>query len=270
MNAFAYTEKTALVTGASSGLGAEFARQLARRGSNLILVARSTDRLRALAAEIEHTHPVRVEVVAADLADRAAVAAVAERVRGRVHLLVNNAGLGTYGPFVDLDTDRDYEQILVNNAALVALTRALLPNMLDRHTGGVLNVASTIAFQPGPYQAVYAATKAFVLSFTEALRVENRDSGVRVLALCPGPVQTGFLTALGDDRAAHTAIYSKLDRADRVVTVGLRALDHDRGIVIPGTRNTLLTWGPRFTPRALTARISGRLLRPATRQPSNT
>ena len=266
MNAFPYADKTALVTGASSGLGAEFARQLARRGSNLILVARSTDRLRALAAEIEQTRPVRVEVLPADLADRSAVAAVAEHVRGRVHLLVNNAGLGTYGPFVD--TDRDYEQILVNNAALVALTRALLPDMLDRHAGGVLNVASTIAFQPGPYQAVYAATKAFVLSFTEALRVETRASGVRVLALCPGPVQTGFLTALGDDRAAHTAIYSRLDRADRVVTAGLRALDRDRGIAIPGTRNTLLAWGPRFTPRAVTARISGRLLRPATSDPS--
>jgi len=266
MNAFPYADKTALVTGASSGLGAEFARQLARRGSNLILVARSTDRLRALAAEIEQTRPVRVEVLPADLADRSAVAAVAEHVRGRVHLLVNNAGLGTYGPFVD--TDRDYEQILVNNAALVALTRALLPEMLDRHAGGVLNVASTIAFQPGPYQAVYAATKAFVLSFTEALRVETRASGVRVLALCPGPVQTGFLTALGDDRAAHTAIYSRLDRADRVVTVGLRALDRDRGIAIPGTRNTLLAWGPRFTPRAVTARISGRLLRPTTSDPS--
>ena len=266
MNAFPYVDKTALVTGASSGLGAEFARQLARRGSNLILVARSTDRLRALAAEIEQTRPVRVEVLPADLADRSAVAAVAEHVRGRVHLLVNNAGLGTYGPFVD--TDRDYEQILVNNAALVALTQALLPDMLDRHAGGVLNVASTIAFQPGPYQAVYAATKAFVLSFTEALRVETRASGVRVLALCPGPVQTGFLTALGDDRAAHTAIYSRLDRADRVVTVGLRALDRDRGIAIPGTRNTLLAWGPRFTPRTVTARISGRLLRPATSDPS--
>jgi len=266
MNAFPYADKTALVTGASSGLGAEFARQLARRGSNLILVARSTDRLRALAAEIEQTRPVRVEVLPADLADRSAVAAVAEHVRGRVHLLVNNAGLGTYGPFVD--TDRDYEQILVNNAALVALTQALLPDMLDRHAGGVLNVASTIAFQPGPYQAVYAATKAFVLSFTEALRVETRASGVRVLALCPGPVQTGFLTALGDDRAAHTAIYSRLDRADRVVTVGLRALDRDRGIAIPGTRNTLLAWGPRFTPRTVTARISGRLLRPATSDPS--
>jgi len=266
MNAFPYADKTALVTGASSGLGAEFARQLARRGSNLILVARSTDRLRALAAEIEQTRPVRVEVLPADLADRSAVAAVAEHVRGRVHLLVNNAGLGTYGPFVD--TDRDYEQILVNNAALVALTRALLPDMLDRHAGGVLNVASTIAFQPGPYQAVYAATKAFVLSFTEALRVETRASGVRVLALCPGPVQTGFLTALGDDLAAHTAIYSRLDRADRVVTVGLRALDRDRGIAIPGTRNTLLAWGPRFTPRTVTARISGRLLRPATSDPS--
>jgi len=160
------------------------------------------------------------------------------------------------------------QKFIENNAALVALTRALLPDMLDRHAGGVLNVASTIAFQPGPYQAVYAATKAFVLSFTEALRVETRASGVRVLALCPGPVQTGFLTALGDDRAAHTAIYSRLDRADRVVTVGLRALDRDRGIAIPGTRNTLLAWGPRFTPRTVTARISGRLLRPATSDPS--
>jgi short-subunit dehydrogenase len=267
MNAFTYSGTTALVTGASSGLGAEFARRLAARGSDLILVARSADRLRTLAAEIEQTHPVRVEVAPADLADPAAVAALAEQARRRVHLLVNNAGLGSYGPFVELDPDRETEQILVNTAALVALTRAVLPDLLERRTGGVLNVASTIAFQPGPYQAVYAATKAFVLSFSEALREEVRGRGVRVVALCPGPVETGFLSALGDDRAAHTTIYSRLDSPERVVAVGLRALDHDRGVVIPGTRNTLLALGPRFTPRAVTARISGRLLRPAAGRP---
>ena len=267
MNAFPHAGQTALVTGASSGLGTEFARQLAARGSNLILAARSADRLHTLAGEIEQAHQVRVDVMPTDLTDHAAVTALGEQTRGRVHLLVNNAGFGSYGPFAGLDPDREYEQVLVNDAALVALTRAVLPQMLQRRTGGVLNVASTIAFQPGPYQAVYSATKAFVLSFTEALRIETRGSGVRVLALCPGPVQTSFLATLGDDRAAHTPIYSRLDRADRVVTVGLRALDHDRGTVIPGTRNTLLAWGPRFTPRAVTARISGRLLRPTAGQP---
>jgi len=263
MALFPYADHTALVTGASSGLGAEFARQLAGRGANLILVARSADRLRAVAAEIERTHPVGVEVVQTDLADRDAVQHLADRFGDRVHLLVNNAGYGSYGPFATLDPGREYDQVLVNNAALVALTRAVLPAMLHRRIGGVINVASTIAFQPGAYQAVYAATKAFVLSFSEAVRVENRGTGVRVLALCPGPVDTGFLAGLGDHRAAHTAIYSRLDRADRVINVGLRAFDRDRGTVIPGLRNALLASAPRFAPRAATAWISGRLLRTA-------
>ncbi|WP_328665912.1 SDR family oxidoreductase [Streptomyces sp. NBC_00322] len=263
MALFPYADHTALVTGASSGLGAEFARQLAGRGANLILVARSADRLRALAAEIERTHSVRVDVVPTDLADCDAVQHLVGEIGDRVHLLVNSAGYGSYGRFATLDPGREYDQVLVNNAALVALTRAVLPAMLDRGNGGVVNVASTIAFQPGAYQAVYGATKAFVLSFSEAVRVETRGTGVRVLTLCPGPVDTGFLAGLGDDRAARTAIYSRLDRADRVVTVGLRAFDRDRGTVIPGFRNALLASAPRFAPRAVTAWISGRLLRPA-------
>lgn len=263
MAAFPYAGHTALVTGASSGLGAEFARQLADRGANLILVARSADRLRTVAAEIERTHSVRVEVVPTDLADRDAVEHLAGRIGDRVHLLVNNAGYGSYGPFATLDPGREYNQVLVNNAALVALTRAVLPAMLHRGTGAVINIASTIAFQPGAYQAVYGATKAFVLSFSEAVRVETRRTGVRVLTLCPGPVDTGFLAGLGDDRAAHTAIYSRLDRADRVIATALRALDRDRATVIPGLRNALLANAPRFAPRATTAWISGRLLRPA-------
>jgi short-subunit dehydrogenase len=266
MALFPYADHTALVTGASSGLGAEFARQLASRGANLILVARSADRLRTLAAEIERTHPVQVEVIPTDLADRDAVQQLADRIGDRVHLLVNNAGYGSYGRFATLDPGHEYDQVLVNNAALVALTRAVLPAMLGRGSGAVINLASTIAFQPGAYQAVYGATKAFVLSFSEAVRVETRGTGVRVLALCPGPVDTGFLAALGDDRAAHTAIYSRLDRADRVIAVALRALDHDRGTVIPGLRNALLANAPRFAPRSVTAWISGRLLRP---RPSN-
>jgi short-subunit dehydrogenase len=263
MARFPYANHTALVTGASSGLGAEFARQLAARGCDLILAARSADRLRAVAAEIQRTHPVRVDVVPTDLAGRDAVEHLVDRIGDRVHLLVNNAGFGSYGPFATLDAGREYDQVLVNNAALVALTRAVLPAMLRGGSGGIVNVASTIAFQPGAYQAVYGATKAFVLSFSEAVRVETRGSGVRVLAFCPGPVDTGFLAGLGDERAAHTTIYSRLDRAERVVAVALRAFDRDRGTVVPGLRNALLASAPRFAPRAVTARISGRLLRPA-------
>ena len=194
-----YRDKTALVTGASSGLGREFARALAERGTNTLLVARSEDKLRRLADELSGLHGVRSEAVAADLSDPRAPAAIAERAveaSGGVDVLVNNAGVGSYGAFTHhRGAEELRREIAVNVGAVTELTHALLPQMLDRRDGAIINVASTAAFQPDPYMAVYGASKAFVLSFSEALWGEVSPHGVKILALCPGGLRD---TALWD------------------------------------------------------------------------
>lgn len=187
---FEYRGKVALITGASMGIGAAFARELAARGMNLVLVARSVDRLQALADELTPRHGIRVEVVPADLSQPDAGRAIAEtcsRLGLEVHLLVNNAGFGTSGPFHTISPERERDEVMVNVLAVVDLTHRFLPGMRARKAGGIINVASTAAFQPIPYLAVYAASKAFVLSFSEALWAECQEEAVRVLALCPGP-----------------------------------------------------------------------------------
>jgi short-subunit dehydrogenase len=260
---FAYKGQTALVTGASSGLGAEFARQLAARGSDLVLVARSEDRLAALAEELRARHQVTVTTLPADLSlpeDVSRVAAAAAATP--VHVLVNNAGFGTYGSFAALDAAREHEEVMVNVAAAVDLAHAVLPGMLARRAGGIITVASTIAFQPSPLQAVYGASKAFGLAFSEALWAENRGSGVRIVALCPGPTATGFLASLGDQRATSSIIYRRTADPAAVVRAGLRGLDRDAMTVIPGLRNRFLTEGHRFLPRTVMARMARRLLAP--------
>ena len=190
------TGTTALITGASGGIGEQFARQLANRNVNLVLVARTEERLRALAADLEHTHPgLSATVVVADLSTDDAPAAVTDKLEQSgvtVDLLINNAGVGSLGRFVDADRDAVLREIQLNCVSLVALTSRLLPGMLARNQGGVINLASTAAFQPVPTMAVYAASKAFVLSFTEALWAETKHSAVRILALCPGPTETQF------------------------------------------------------------------------------
>jgi short-subunit dehydrogenase len=237
MSRFAYEGKTTLVTGASSGLGAEFARQLAARGSDLVLVARSQDRLAALADALRARHQVAVTTLPADLSLAGDVGRVVACIRAtEIHLLVNNAGFGTYGRFADLEPARDHEEILVNSVAAVDLAHAVLPGMLARHAGGILTVASTISFQPAPRQAVYGATKAFALAFSEALWAETRGSGVRVVALCPGPSATGFVANLGDERAATSSTYRHAADPAAVVRAGLRGLDQDAMTVIPGVR----------------------------------
>ncbi len=177
-------------------------------------------------------------------------------------MLVNNAGFGTYGAFSEIDPGREHDLIAVNVDALVRLTHSVLPGMLARGRGGILNVASTIAFQPGPYQATYGASKAFVLSLSQALWAETRGTGVTVTALCPGPTRTGFVDALGSD-VSHTAVYRRLAAPEPVVAAGLRALDRGHAVVVPGLRNRVMAEGGRLTPGWLSALVSGRMLRPA-------
>jgi len=248
----------AVVTGASSGLGAIFAEELAKRGHSLVLTGRDEARLKAVAERVD----AKAELIVGDLGTEEGVDDLITQVANReIDVLVNNAGFGTYGPFSDVDAEREHELVAVNVDALVRLTHAVLPPMLARGRGGILNVASTIAFQPGPYQATYGASKAFVLSFSQALWAETRRSGVTVTALCPGPTRTGFVDALGSD-VSHTAIYRRLAAPEPVVAAALRGLDRGRAVVVPGFRNRMMSTGAQFSPGWLSALVAGRMLRP--------
>jgi short-subunit dehydrogenase len=240
-----------LITGASSGLGAEFARACAARGDQIVLVARRRDRLDALAAELgPQTH-----VLAADLADRGTRRSLPESVSRlglHVETLINNAGFGLVGRFAELPVDRQIEMIELNVAALTELSRLFLPAMVERQSGAILNVASTAAFQPGPGFAVYFATKAFVLSLTEALHQELKGSGIKVSALCPGPTATEF----GDVAGVNSHRFSSLSaNARRVVDAGLAGLERNRAVVVPGAVNKITAQSGRVIPRALMRRI---------------
>ncbi len=250
----------ALITGASAGIGLEFAKRLAERHYDLILTARRRDRLDELATRLRAEHGgIRVEVIVADLADPAAPEAIAAEVRRLeidVDLLVNNAGFGTHGRFETLPPERERGEIAVNVAALVALTHAFLPAMLERGKGGVINVASTAAFQPVPYMAVYAATKAFVRSFSEALHEEVQARGVRVIALCPGPTATEFFDM--NVAAPRGPIRTVRD----VVTTGLRAYDAGTPVAIDGANNKILIGFANLIPRRWAAKVAGRMMKP--------
>ena len=254
----------AVVTGASSGLGALFAEKLAQRGMPVVLAGRDDVRLTEAQQRVRRLAPgVEVELVVGDLGSPAGVDALVGVLAGRtVDVLVNNAGFGTYGRLSEIDPDRDRDLIAVNVDALVRLTHAVLPGMVASGRGRVLNVASTIAFQPGPYQATYGASKAFVLSFSQALWAETRGSGVSVTALCPGPTRTGFVEALDAD-VAQTAIYQRLGSPEPVIAAGLRAMDRGRPLVVPGARNRLMATASRLSPGWVGALIGGRMLRPA-------
>jgi short-subunit dehydrogenase/uncharacterized protein YndB with AHSA1/START domain len=230
---------------------------------SLVLTGRNEARLDEAAHEIRRAAPrVKVETVVADISTRSGVSALLDRVGDRpIEVLVNNAGFGSYGPFAEADAEREDDEVAVDVSAVISLARAFLPGMLARGSGGILNVASTIAFQPAPYQAVYGASKAFVLSFSLALWAEARAAGVAVTALCPGPTRTGFVDALGAD-VGHTAIYSRLADPEPVIEAGLRALDKGRALVIPGVRNKVIAASGRFMPREWLALVSARLLRP--------
>lgn len=252
--------QTALVTGASSGIGAAFADAFAALGVDLVLVARSEEPLRETAARLQDAHGVRVEVIAEDLSPEHATHAVTARLAELefdVDILVNNAGFATQGRLETIPAERDHEQIMVNVTAVVDLTHALVPAMIARGTGTIINVASLGGFQPAPYLAVYGATKAFVLSFTQALAAELQGRGVHVLALCPGPVDTPFFDVLGSRQAA---IGQQLS-AEAVVVAALRALEHRRSLVIPGWRNQLTATITRLLPRSIVLMLAERATR---------
>ncbi|MCC3746314.1 SDR family NAD(P)-dependent oxidoreductase [Rouxiella badensis] len=261
MKSFNYSEKTALITGASSGIGLEFAEQLAARGVSLVLVARTQNKLQALANRLTQQHGVTTRVIAQDLS---AVDATAT-IMGQLHeakifpdILINNAGFATYGVFDALSLDRQREEIQLNCLSPVELTHALLPAMLKRGDGAVINVASTAAIQPDPYMAIYGATKAFLLSFSEALWAENRQRGVRVLALCPGATDTAFFDVVN----AEEASVGKRMKADAVVSQALKALDKQRNYLITGCNNWLLGQLQRFVTRRRLLIIAEGILRP--------
>ena len=245
--------KVALITGASAGLGVEFARQLSARGHRLVLAARRRDRLDQLAKELGNARAVAI-----DLSRPGASVELlndVERAGEQVELLVNNAGFGLIGRFAELDAARQREMIDLNVGTLVDLCRATAPAMVDRKSGAILNVASTAAFQPGPKMAVYFATKAFVLSFTEALHEELKPHGIKVSCLCPGPTRTEFGEVAGFggngmfDRVAMNAA--------EVVEAGLAGLDKNHAVVVPGVVNKLGAASTRFAPRPLVRKIAG-------------
>jgi short-subunit dehydrogenase len=248
-------KSVAVITGASAGLGVDFARQLSAQGKQLVLVARRRDRLDALAAELASARAVEMDLSEAGAADRliADVTAHGEQV----DLLVNNAGFGLTGRFAELDGPRQRQMIDLNCGALVELAHAVLPAMIERKQGRILNVASTAAFQPGPGMAVYFATKAFVLSFSEALHEEVKRHGVTVSALCPGPTATEFGEVAGfgpsnllDKVAADSA---------SVVRAGLAGLDNGKAVIIPGLMNKSTAQAHRFFPRSWVRKAAGML-----------
>ena len=255
-----FNGQRALVTGASSGIGEVFARQLAERGANLVLAARSQDKLDALAQELQERFGTSVEVRACDLSEPGAGAALAARLAERdvrIDVLINAAGFGLFGQLHEADPARTSQQVRLNVDALTELTCALLPQMRARDRGAIVNVASTAAFQPVPYMAVYGATKAYVLSFTEALWAETRGTGVLVTALCPGATDTPFF----DTASEHASIGHRMS-PEHVVAAALSALERRRCSITPGLRNRLLAGAPRLTPRQTVVRISARTMRP--------
>ena len=247
------TQHVALVTGASAGLGVDFARQLAAKGYRLVLAARRKERLDALAAELGNARTIAIDLGKAGAAGRlmADLAAHGEEVE----LLVNNAGFGLAGRFDALDGARQRAMIDLNCGALVELAHAVLPGMIERRRGAILNVASTAAFQPGPGMAVYFATKAFVLSFSEALHEEVKRAGVTVTALCPGPTATEFGEVAG--WGGHPLVDRLTATSPDVVRAGLDAVDKRKAVAIPGLINKTGAQGHRFLPRALLRRIAG-------------
>jgi uncharacterized protein len=257
--------KTALITGASSGIGKAFAETLAARGANVILVSRSKQKLDSLAAQIRKSDDVDAKVIRADLSEEKApdkVHAAVKRMRSHVDILINNAGFGTYGPFHTLSTDEDHRQVMLNVVALVRLTHLFLPGMAAKGHGIVINVASASAFQPTPFMAVYGASKAFVLSFSEALWAEYRDQGIQVLAVCPGPTQTNFFARAGNEES----IVGKKRPVESVVASAMRALERGRSYTVDGGLMYLMTQSVRLAPRGVVARSAARIMKPKERR----
>jgi uncharacterized protein len=252
------SRRTALVTGGSGGIGLELAKVLARRGLDITLVARKRDTLEAAAGKLEGQYQIKVHVFAADLGRPEAPELVFDFLQNEnipIEILVNNAGFGLGGEFAETDLDRELEMIQVNIAALTHLTKLFLPPMIKRRSGRILNVASTAAFQPGPLMAVYYASKAYVLSFSEALAEELRDSGVTVTALCPGPTRTDFASTAHVGNSRLFTLFGVATAAD-VAEFGVDAMMQGKRVAVPGIRNKIVAQAHRISPRLLTAKVA--------------
>jgi uncharacterized protein len=246
-------KKVALVTGASAGLGVEFAHQLAKRGYTLVLAARRKDRLDTLARDVANARAVAIDL-SAETAARRLIDDI-EAHGETVELLVNNAGFGLIGRFAELDPSRQRQMIDLNVATLMDLCRAVAPPMIDRGSGAILNVASTAAFQPGPKMAVYFATKAFVLSLSEALHEELKPHGIKVACLCPGPTRTEFGEVAG---FGGNVMFDRVAMdAPEVVKAGLEGLEANDAVIVPGWINKVGAASTRFAPRSVVRKIAG-------------
>ena len=252
--------KTALITGASGGIGYELALLLARDRYDCILVARGRDKLSALATRLESDFGIRTLVLAKDLSKPSAVDEIYEEVTAtamKVDVLVNNAGFPVFGLFSETELETELEMLQVNVVALTQLTKLFLKGMVERRYGRILNLASTAAFEPGPLMAVYYASKAYVLSFSEALANELRGTGVTVTALCPGPTRTGFQKrgVMEDSRL----VQGQIADAESVALTGYKGLIAGKTIVIPGFTNKLIPWIVRVSPRGVVTRVVRRM-----------
>ena len=249
-----------LITGASSGIGAAFARKLAARGRNVFLVARSEDKLITLCNELGRLTSIRAQYLVLDLLQPDAPMRLFEETQNRqleIDMLVNNAGFGSMGDFVKLDLSRELQMVQLNVNTVVELTHRFLKPMRERKRGAIINVASTAGFQAVPFMATYAATKAFVLSFSEALYEENRSHGVQVMALCPGVTETNFFEASGMDRPPLRAVQTP----EEVVETALRGLARNKSAVISGWTNWFTIEAERIVPRSVVTRVAGNALR---------
>ena len=261
-----YRARTVLITGASSGIGEAMARLLAPYRPHLLLVARSEDALDALAADCR-AEGARAEVFAHDLAEPGSAQALFDRVAAAGHhvdVLINNAGFGKLGDFIDYPAATYEQMVTLNVTTLTALTRLFLEPMAERGSGGILNVASLAAYLPAPYFAVYAATKAYVFSFTEALHAELKGSGVHLTALAPGPVATNFAEAADMKYLVGGPVIS----AEKAARAGLEALTRNQRAVLPSLLTKVTAWATRLVPKAPTLAITGRLIRRASVQPT--
>jgi uncharacterized protein len=251
----------ALVTGASSGLGADFARELAGRGANLVLVARRAENLRALQAEIAARHAVQIEVIPMDLATPEAPQQLYDQLKTagrRIDVLINNAGLGLYGRFVDIDWERERNMLELDIVTLTHMTKLFVRDMLARNHGYILQLASIGAYQPSPLYASYAAAKAYVLNFGEALNYELRKTNVKVTVLSPGITATEFLKVSGQQATLYQR--TVMMRSPDVVRIGIDALLRGKPSIVPGRLNALMAWSNRLFPRRVQAAVAHRLM----------
>src|SRR6185369_9801817 len=249
-----------LITGASSGIGEAFARKLAARGHNLLLVSRTEEKLMMVCNEVGRSHNIRAEYFAVDLSKADAAQRLFEETQKReleIDLLINNAGFGSMGDFAKLDLDRELNMIDLNIRSLVELTHRFIQPMRERKSGAIMNVASTAGIQAVPFMATYAATKAFVLSFSEALWEENRTCGIKVMALCPGVTETNFFEASRGEKPPARASQTP----EEVVDTALRGLARGKSHVISGWVNRVMTESERLAPRSLVTRMAGRMMR---------